>query len=285
MELRHGCKSGWVSCLWLERSGSRVLRRLRPGGGALAFEYLQDALRILPDRADVPEYPFGRSVLRHPLDQPLKIEAAGTRCKALDEQRRPCEGGADYQQILQAVAFCNVAQDAEALAHLSDRLLAQIIFCDLPFAGLFCRHVYTSLCSFVAYPNALFVRNERRLTRTETRLGDGHHPGDEAEPGRLSLEPAATLEEGHQDRDGHDLSPDAKPDERGPAADVPHKPAEVLAEEAGNEGKRQEDGRYYRQLLHHDVESLETVERKTSIELVSRSRYVSIRSLIRIRWS
>ena len=32
---------------------------LRPGGGALAFEQLQDALRVLPDRADVAEHQLG----------------------------------------------------------------------------------------------------------------------------------------------------------------------------------------------------------------------------------
>jgi hypothetical protein len=37
-------------------SESGVLPRLRPGGGALAFEQLQDALRVLPDRADVAEH-------------------------------------------------------------------------------------------------------------------------------------------------------------------------------------------------------------------------------------
>jgi hypothetical protein len=35
------------------RSESGASRRLRPGGGAFAFEQLQDAVRVLPDRADV----------------------------------------------------------------------------------------------------------------------------------------------------------------------------------------------------------------------------------------
>jgi hypothetical protein len=49
------------------RSESGVSPRLGPGGGALAFEQLEDALRVLPDRADVAEHQLGRSVLRHPL--------------------------------------------------------------------------------------------------------------------------------------------------------------------------------------------------------------------------
>ena len=35
---------------------------------------------------------------------------------------------------------------------------------------------------------------------------------------------------------------------------LPHEPAEVLAEEAGDERQRQEDGRDHRQLFHYDVE-------------------------------
>ena len=45
-----------IRCLWPARSESGVSRRLRPGGGALAFEQLQDALRVFPDRADVAEH-------------------------------------------------------------------------------------------------------------------------------------------------------------------------------------------------------------------------------------
>src|SRR5215216_541397 len=85
-------------------------------------------------------------------------------------------------------------------------------------------------------------------------LGDAVTEHHNIDCGRL--EPAAALEEGHQDCDGYDLSPDAEPDERGPATDVSHEPAEVLAEEAGDERKRQEDGRDHRQLLHHNVESV-----------------------------
>ena len=36
-----------IRCLWHARSESGVSPRLRPGGGALAFEQLQDALRVL----------------------------------------------------------------------------------------------------------------------------------------------------------------------------------------------------------------------------------------------
>src|SRR5215216_7378356 len=121
------------------RSESGVSPRLRPGGRAFAFEQLQDALRVLPDRADVAEHQLGRSVLRHPVEQPPEIEAVGTRCKALGDQRRACDGGSAYQQLLRSGALYNAAQDAKALFHLSDHLscLLRIIFCDLPFAGLF----------------------------------------------------------------------------------------------------------------------------------------------------
>ena len=57
-----------IRCLWHARSESGVLPRLgRLRRGALTFEQLQDALRVLPDRADVAEHQLGRSVLRHPL--------------------------------------------------------------------------------------------------------------------------------------------------------------------------------------------------------------------------
>jgi hypothetical protein len=90
------------------RSESGASRRLRHGGSAFAFEQLQDAVRVLPDRADVAEHQLGRSVLRHPVEQPPEIEAAGTRCKALSEQRRACDGRAAYQQLLRSGALCNV---------------------------------------------------------------------------------------------------------------------------------------------------------------------------------
>jgi hypothetical protein len=63
----------YIRCLWPARSESGVSPRLRPGGGALAFEQLQDALRVLPDRADVVKHQLGRSVFRHPLEQPPEI--------------------------------------------------------------------------------------------------------------------------------------------------------------------------------------------------------------------
>src|SRR5215213_3415348 len=136
-----------IRCLWPARSDGGVLPRLRPGGGALAFEQLQDALRILPDCADVAEHQLGRSVLRHPLKQLSEIEAAGTRCKALGDQCRACDGGAAYQQLLRSSVLCNAAQDAKALFHLSDHLsyLTRIVFCDLPFAGLCCDLAFAGL--------------------------------------------------------------------------------------------------------------------------------------------
>src|ERR1700754_1068652 len=51
----------------------------------------------------------------------------------------------------------------------------------------------------------------------------------------------------------HDQTADAVDDERGVAADMPDQPAEVLAEEGGDEGQWQEDRREDRELLDGGV--------------------------------
>src|SRR5918994_1862747 len=68
------------------------------------------------------------------------------------------------------------------------------------------------------------------------------------------LEPSAAPEQDDQEGDGRDLQADAEAEEGGRAADVVDHPAEVLAEEAGDEGERQEDPREHGQLLGDDVQ-------------------------------
>ena len=45
------------------------------GRRALRFDELEDPLRVLPDRCDVPEHPLGPRALGHPLDHLLEVEA------------------------------------------------------------------------------------------------------------------------------------------------------------------------------------------------------------------
>ena len=57
------------------------------------------------------------------------------------------------------------------------------------------------------------------------------------------LEPAPASEECEEREEGDDLAADTEDEEHGPAVDVGNHPAEVLAEETGDEHQRQEDGR------------------------------------------
>ena len=72
-----------------------------------------------------------------------------------------------------------------------------------------------------------------------------------AELTAATLEPAAPLEQCEERSDGRDLEPDAEREEVPGRRDVADHPAEVLTEEAGDEGERQEDRRHDRELLHH----------------------------------
>jgi hypothetical protein len=85
------------------------------------------------------------------------------------------------------------------------------------------------------------------------------------------LEPAAALKVGHQDGDGYDLSSDAEPDERGPAG-VAHEPAEVLPNKPVMKVSGKKIVAITASCFITPLSRLETVERKTSIELVTRSR-------------
>ena len=67
-------------------------------------------------------------------------------------------------------------------------------------------------------------------------------------------EPAALLEEREEAGDGEEFESDAESEEDGGAFDMSDHPAEVLAEEAGDEGEWQEDGRHDGELLHDGVE-------------------------------
>src|ERR1700757_4720534 len=67
---------------------------------------------------------------------------------------------------------------------------------------------------------------------------------------RGALQPAATLEEDHEQRHCHQLGPDPPGKELLPAGDVADHPAEVLPEEAGDEGERKKHRRDDCQLLH-----------------------------------
>src|SRR2546423_13337903 len=70
----------------------------------------------------------------------------------------------------------------------------------------------------------------------------------------LGLEPASAPEEDHQQDERDELGADPEADERGPAGDMADHPAEVLAEEPGDEGQRQKYGRDHGELLHDHVE-------------------------------
>src|SRR5215208_2751118 len=74
--------------------------------------------------------------------------------------------------------------------------------------------------------------------------------------GRGSLQPASLLEEREQDGAGDDQAahPDAPEGHCG--VDPLDQPSEVLSEEPGDEGQRQEDGGDDRQLLHDRVEAV-----------------------------
>src|ERR1700722_12479771 len=68
---------------------------------------------------------------------------------------------------------------------------------------------------------------------------------------RAAAEPAAALEHQEQDRDRDDLGADAEEEEVAEAdLEVVMKPGEVLAEDAGQEAERQEDGGDHGELLH-----------------------------------
>src|SRR4051794_41770780 len=73
--------------------------------------------------------------------------------------------------------------------------------------------------------------------------------------GRGSLQPASLLEEREQDGAGDDQAahPDAPEGHCG--VDPLDQPSEVLSEEPGDEGQRQEDGGDDRELLHDRVEA------------------------------
>src|SRR5262245_29096229 len=60
---------------------------------------------------------------------------------------------------------------------------------------------------------------------------------------------AATAEPVVEDDARHEQAADAEQPEHRLGVDLAHEPAEVLAEEAGHEGEREEDGRDDRQLL------------------------------------
>src|SRR5215469_1900923 len=78
-------------------------------------------------------------------------------------------------------------------------------------------------------------------------------------PGRLAGRGAvvrlrhAEMQPPVQQRERHDETTDAVDDERGQAVDVVNQPAEVLAEETGDEGQRQEDRREHGELLDGGV--------------------------------
>src|ERR1700684_666311 len=68
---------------------------------------------------------------------------------------------------------------------------------------------------------------------------------------RRSAQPAAPAEQHVEGDDRDGLGAEAERHEGAATADVVHQPAEVLPEEAGEEGERQKDGGDDRQLLHH----------------------------------
>jgi hypothetical protein len=141
-----------IRCLWPEPSESGVSPRLRPGGGALAFEQLQDALRVLPDRTDVAEHQLGRSVLRHPLEQPPEIEAGGTRRKALVTNAAPVTAAPliNSRFALVRCAMPLRTRRLSSIRAISFRVLRGLSSAICRLRDCSAAMVRPSLCSFVA---------------------------------------------------------------------------------------------------------------------------------------
>src|SRR5690242_6835900 len=87
-----------------------------------------------------------------------------------------------------------------------------------------------------------------RLVRYESRRGRS---------AALLPHPPAPPERDEQDHHSQDLGADAEGQERAQRPDVVHQPAQVLAEEPGQECQRQEHGGDDGQLLHHVVQQHE----------------------------
>src|SRR4030081_940910 len=105
-----------------------------------------------------------------------------------------------------------------------------------------------------ATPNAVNIASKSDLAVRRSENGHSRSLRRLRPSASAALHPPLALEEEHERDAGNEHAPEAEHEEGPGRRDrFRHKPREVHAEEAGDEGQRQEDRADDRELLHHFV--------------------------------